>query len=255
MKTQNYLLLSAFTIAIAFHACKTSEKSIDADNVKTTNKTISNKDTLPNNDKTVIKGKNDLDTIKGITTKSGIVKDTIETENISLINPKIHPITASANVDMNMVEKNYPEPHHKITKLSNFNPFLESMYLGAKWERFESENLNCFLANYKGADFASGHVNSFVYYFYDMGQITHADLIKTVTFWMLIPEYPKIEIFTSELYDQKDLDEYTHYNYYYTIGEINGEKLEVYTIIWNDQIYKFRALKNKVEIKESGFFI
>jgi hypothetical protein len=257
MKTKFIYLLLSFIAAIAFEACKTSEKTTDKE--KQINITISEKDTLSVNNKTVITGKNDLDTINSLTAKNILVKDTIETEKIPLINPKIHPYTLSDySKDSNLEEINL-QPRYKIIELSNFNPFLEKMYSGVIWKHYDNEfpqeRYNVYAAFYKGTEFFYEYVNSFVYYFYDIGEISHADLIKTATFWILQPLYPDVEVYKTELYDQKDMDEHTHYKYYYTTGRINGEKLEIYAIIWNDQIYKFRALKNKVEIKGLGSFI
>jgi hypothetical protein len=263
MKTPCHLFLIAFMVLIAFQACKTPEKTVGSDKQKTMNQTISKKDTIPNKDiKTVMTGKNALDTIKGNTTKNGITKDTIATEKISISNPKIHPPLEEGIIDENreyIDDDNNTTPRYKITEMSNFNPFLEKMYPGVKWKHYDNEypeeSYNVYAAFYKGTEFFYQYLNSFVYYFYDIGQISHADIIKTAIFWILQPMYSKIELSNTVLYDQKDEDRFNHFDYYYTTGTINGEKLEVYTIIRNNQIETFRALKNEVEIKGLGFFI
>ncbi len=257
MKKIIILLLLAFTAAIAFQACKTKEKTVE----KNINKTISISDTIQNSDiKTVIVKKNIIDTnnivnIKSNITTGNVKNDTINPEKIPVMNPKIHPYVMVDSYEFSENE-DVSTPRYKTTELSNFNPFLESMYPGTKWVHLKNENLNCYQALYKGADFSETYVNSFVYYFYDIGGISHSDLIKTAILWILLPRYSNIEVSKTKLYKQEKEKGYeTFYKYYYTTGTINGEKLEVYTTIRNSQIYTFKALKSGIEIRQLISFI
>jgi hypothetical protein len=256
VKKLNYILLFAFLAIAFFQTCKSRENLTGKNEKQTNNKQLVSSDTIP---AYYARNGNNQDTIEKVTIQMKSLIDTINTEKISTINPKIHPDVLPFDSKDTVKVKENEVPNYKITKLSNFNPFLETMYPGVEWKRYDNDNPNnryhVYAAFYKGTQFLHEYVNSFVYYFFDIGEISHEDLIKTVTYWILQPLYPEIEITSTKLYDQKDEDKFNHFDYYLSTGVINGEKLEVYTIIRNDQVYKFRALKNKVEIRGLGFFI
>ncbi len=258
---KNYFILFTILAIVLFQTCKPKQNLTGKNEKQTNSKLLVSNDTIPAN---YVKNENNQDTIKQEITQRKSIKDTAILESIPgipVMNPKIHPITIlDTNEEPDQVyDKLKTKPELTTIELSDFNPFLEKMYPGTKWrqEQHESHELyiNRYIAVYKGAEFVCTYLNSFVYYFYDIGEISHDNLIKTAIYWCLQPEYPNIIINEIKLYEQRDEDQFNHFDYYHILGHVGNDKLEVYIIIRNHQIATFKAYKNKSLIKLLGSFI
>ena len=251
-------LLLAILVIVLFQTCKPKQNLAGENEKQTSNKQVIGNDTIPVN---YVEKKNGTDTTKLDIVKEKSAKDTVPSVKIPVINPKIHPETVMVIDDgpEPVYDKFKTTPKIERTEISNFNPFLEKMYPGAKWYHDTYDDyeyyVNRYIATYKGAEFACTYVNSFVYYFYDVGEISHEDLIKTLIYWCLQPEYPDINITETKLYDEKKFDDFSTNKYYLTTGKIDNESLEVKIIINRDMICSIVARKNQKLIKQLISFI
>ncbi len=257
---KNYFILFAILAIVLFQTCKPKQNLAGKNEKQTNNKQLANNDTVPIS---YVKNGNNQDTVKQEITQQKSVKDSVITEKIPVMNPKLYDPAYTIIDDSEDTEPEYNKlktaPTAERKEILNFCPFLEKMYPGAKWyhDKYDGHELyvNRYVATYRGTEFLDTYINSFAYYFYDVGEISHKDLIKTAIYWILQPEYPNIIIDETKLIDEKKFDQFSTNKYYLTTGKINNDVLEVHTIINKDMICNFIARKNQKLIKRLISFI
>jgi hypothetical protein len=247
-----------------FQTCKPKKELTGKEEKHENNKQLVSNDTLPIKD---VGNKSKSDTTNQDIVQKKSTNDTITKGKIPLMNPKLYD-PAYTIIDTT----DYPEPEYakfqtapKIDRkeISNFNSFLENMYTGAKWYHDKHESIeyyvNRYRATYKGTEFSFQAINSFVYYFYDIGEITHEDIIKTAVYWIILPKYPNVVVNEIKLVGERDFNKTPSVKVkikdYVTTCKINNETLEVYTVFEEYKLYSFKArLHNRLFCSYGSFY-
>jgi hypothetical protein len=236
MKKLNYLILLAYLVAIAFQACKTSEKSINADKEKITNNAISKKDAILLKDYiTVVSAKNVIDT-------NSVVKKN-DRSNEKKIEFKEFRDSTIPYIDIKDLHAEFPLGHPITTQLPQI---FTKLFPDVSWELIyvNDGHEKMYRASYKGNFYGYSIINNLIYSFYKSGELEEREIIEFFIFWIFHPIDNLMKIIS--------IDEcfgcYGTANYYVN-AMINNENIDIYLLVKDKRIVDFGAFKNGKLIK------
>jgi hypothetical protein len=194
---------------------------------KTTNQTISKKDTIPNKDiKTIISYNNDI-----VRKEDSVVRKNNEFKELR--------DSTIPYMELKDLHGEIPEGQPITTSLP---PIFTELFNDVKWELvINNEGLNRYyrttnLDKYYSYDL----INEFINLKYKVGEIKDKQIIDLFIFWFFHPYDTNMILISTKYYENK-IKKYYNYE---SLIIFNGEEIQFYSIVKENKFIAYKSFKN-----------